>query len=284
MSSSDWATHQRAHIIQTNLHNTGHPTPPTPDQEFAIAALSTLTSSPSPDIPALTRTITAHLTSSAQPEDAWNTFHTLLLSLAQSTSSPTTHQNLASLLVSLAQSQTAAPEVTQLLNTLHGLGWSVRDLWNGPKAIGGPDPQRAWINLNRFMAYLSVQNRKTPVAALDDGWVEDFGMWTICDGLESEDGFGDYVEAAAGWLEVAGREIWKDAKWGGRDGSGNGGREGGLWVRKRGEGGVRGEERWGFWRGRLEGMVAEGEKGEEEEGVKAAAGRAVEVMVACERG
>ena len=44
---------------------------------------------------------------------------------------------------------------------------------------------QAWVNLNRFVAHLSVQQRLTPVEPFQDGeWLEDFGMWTITLGLE----------------------------------------------------------------------------------------------------
>ncbi|KAK0742687.1 hypothetical protein B0T18DRAFT_447601 [Schizothecium vesticola] len=166
---SEWVTHQRARIVQTNLHNIGEPTPPTSYQDFSIATLSTISTA---DIPTLTTAIASWLTSTGpQAPDAWYTFHSLLLSLAQSTSSPAIHQELASLTVSLAQTTTPVPEVTRLLTALDGFGWAVRDLWNGPKALladeAFPDEaRRAWVNLNRFMACLSVQDRRTPAEAL----------------------------------------------------------------------------------------------------------------------
>ncbi|KAK0652375.1 hypothetical protein B0T16DRAFT_454747 [Cercophora newfieldiana] len=271
---SEWATHQRARIVQNNLHNTGQPTPPTSYEEFSIDTLSTLSTS---DAPTLTTAITSWLTSTG-PEaapDVWYAFHSALLSLAQFTSSPAIHQKLASLTVSLAQTTTSAPGTTELLTTLHGFGWAVRDLWNGPKALAD-DSLRSWVNLNRFMAYLSLQNRATPVEALS-GWVEDFGMWTIADGLEERNGVRDHhAEAAACWLEVAGGEIWKDARWGGRD---QNGREGELWTRKSAEEALGYEERWAFWRERLE-RIAKDEA--VEEGVREAARRAGEVMAGCE--
>jgi hypothetical protein len=105
----------------------------------------------------------------------------------------------------------------------------------------------AWVNLNRFAAHLSVQQRLTPVEPLQD-WLEDFGLWTITLGLEFRR-HTDYMKAAWVWLEIAGHDIKNDLKWGRRDGERVDGlplREGPLW-RKRWEEGATVEMRWDFW-------------------------------------
>jgi hypothetical protein len=114
---------------------------------------------------------------------------------------------------------------------------------------------RAWVNLNRFVAHLSVQQRLTPVEPFQDGaWLEDFGMWTITLGLEYRR-HPDYMEAAWAWLEIAGHDIKNDLKWGRRDGEWVEGlypsvRVGPLWT-ARWEEGATVEMRWDFWVERL---------------------------------
>ncbi|KAK5656014.1 hypothetical protein OQA88_5152 [Cercophora sp. LCS_1] len=279
---SDWVAKQRTLVAKINQHNTGNPTPPTPSEDLIITTLSAVDTS---NIPTISNQIIDYLISAGPPvADAWYFCHSLLLSLAQSTSSTTTHQNLTTLLFTLATSTTPNPEITTTINTLYGFGWSVRDLWNGPKALSSyresPALARAeWTNLNRFMAHVSVQNRETPVEPLK-GWVEDFGMWTIVDGLESKGGWEDYVEAAAGWLEIAGRDIYQDGKWGGRDGVATHlVREGELWAEKVQEGAGY-AERWAFWRARLTGFARDENV---EEGVREVCKRVEGVMAGFEK-
>lgn len=108
------------------------------------------------------------------------------------------------------------------------------------------------MNLNQFMAHLSCQQRKTPVDPLNE-WVEDFGLWTITDGLESPTGIKEHAEAATAWLIVAGADIHTDPAWGRRDGNKRPGvplRTGPLWTKRLADGDTQ-EMRWGFWKGRL---------------------------------
>jgi len=66
--------------------------------------------------------------------------------------------------------------------------------------------------MNRFMAHISRQQRLTPVQPLPER-IEDFGLWTIADDLETAD-TRDYGEAAAVWLLIAGDDIHGDLRWG----------------------------------------------------------------------
>jgi hypothetical protein len=112
--------------------------------------------------------------------------------------------------------------------------------------------QRLWVNLNRFMAHLSCQQRRTPVEPLHE-WVEDFGLWNITDGLEDKAGSQENGEAAALWLIIAGPDIYNDRAWGKRDGNTSPGihlRQGRLWS-SRLEDGATQEMRWAFWKERL---------------------------------
>jgi hypothetical protein len=112
--------------------------------------------------------------------------------------------------------------------------------------------QRVWVNLNRFMAHLSCQQRRTPVETFE-AWLEDFGLWTITDGLEIRRGAREYGEPAAVWLIIAGEHICNDPTWGKRDGYPGPGmplRNGPLWTNRL-EAGATPEMRWGFWAVRL---------------------------------
>ena len=112
--------------------------------------------------------------------------------------------------------------------------------------------QRAWVNLNRFAAHLSCQQRRTPVEKFQK-WLEDFGLWTITDGLEYRKGARDYGEPAAVWLIIAGSDICNDPTWGKRDGNVASEmplREGPLWSNRLAAGATP-EMRWGFWAVRL---------------------------------
>jgi len=98
------------------------------------------------------------------------------------------------------------------------------------------------------MTQVSHQQCLTPVEPLRE-WVEEFGHWTISDGLENPGlaSSRQYAAAAAAWLLVAGSDIHSDATWG------RGGivvHNGKLWQKKLAAG-RRQETRWGFWKERL---------------------------------
>jgi hypothetical protein len=138
--------------------------------------------------------------------------------------------------------------------------------------------QRAWVNLNRFFAHISHQQRLHPIPQLKD-WIEDYGLWNISDGLEVADleAIKENGESAAVWLEIAGRDIYKDEKWGKRDGKPEEGipkRGNELWDAYLREGGVY-EGRWDFWRQRL--LEIAGEEGLDKQ-IREAAEKAARVM------
>jgi hypothetical protein len=144
--------------------------------------------------------------------------------------------------------------------------------------------QHAWVNLNRFFAHISHQQRLTPIPQLKD-WIEDYGLWNISDGLEVADleAIKENGESAAVWLEIAGRDIYKDEKWGKRDGRPEEGipkRGNELWDKYLEEGGVY-EKRWDFWRQRL--LEIAGEEGLEKQ-IREAAEKAARVMGEIEGG
>jgi hypothetical protein len=144
--------------------------------------------------------------------------------------------------------------------------------------------QHAWVNLNRFFAHISHQQRLTPIPQLKD-WIEDYGLWNISDGLEVADleAIKENGESAAVWLEIAGRDIYKDGKWGKRDGKPEEGipkRGNELWDKYLKEGGVY-EKRWDFWRQRL--LEIAGEEGLDRQ-IREAAEKAARVMGGIEGG
>ncbi|KAK4183458.1 hypothetical protein QBC35DRAFT_467294 [Podospora australis] len=271
--SSTWATNQREQIAEINLNNTGKATPPSPVQEFAITTISSILTGDSTS-EAAADSVHQWLTSlpaSDDLENAWYQFHSLIYSAAMSTSSDKSHQGLVDLLFALAHrgggDDNSSPSA-QILAELKEFSWTARDLWNGPETFSSyktnpAQAHREWVNLNRFLAHLSVQQRNTPVAPLKN-WVEDMGMWTITDGLETASGENDenliteHAEAAAAWLVIAGGDIYADEKWGGRDGNSvNGGpqRAGELWGEMLARGAAEQAGRWDFWKQRL-GQIA----------------------------
>jgi hypothetical protein len=144
--------------------------------------------------------------------------------------------------------------------------------------------QHAWVNLNRFFAHISHQQRLTPIPQLKD-WIEDYGLWNISDGLEVADleAIRENGESAAVWLEIAGRDIYKDGKWGKRDGKPEEGipkRGNELWDAYLKEGGVY-EGRWDFWRQRL--LEIAGEEGLDRQ-IREATEKAARVMGEIEGG
>ena len=137
----------------------------------------------------------------------------------------------------------------------------------------GDEAQKAWVNLNRFMAHVSHQQRLTPVKPLQV-WPEEFGTWTIADGLENPDLEASkyYVAAAAEWLLVAGSDIHGDEMWGQR---GLHPLRGKLWEKGRRAADRTHEKRWGFWRERLLEIAGDGGF---DEGTREAAKQVEEAM------
>ena len=121
--------------------------------------------------------------------------------------------------------------------------------WDSPQAA-----RLAWTNINAFLAQLSHVQRDTPGEPFA-GWLEDFGLWTITNGLEDSNGIEDHARAAARWLFILGDIIHSEATWGGRErltkGPGPGPlREGPLWHAELSKGASQ-SERWSFWKQRL---------------------------------
>jgi len=121
--------------------------------------------------------------------------------------------------------------------------------WDSPQAA-----RLAWTNINAFLAQLSRVQRDSP-GELSARWIEDFGLWTITNGLEDANGIEDRARAAARWLLILGDIIYSESTWGGRErctkGPGPGPlREGPLW-RAELAGGASQSERWSFWKQRL---------------------------------
>ena len=224
--------------------------------------------------------------------DAWYEFISFVYMTAMSTAEDKIHQGLSHLLVALAQTApnsagstttetdddpSKVTEVAALFRNLEGFGCAAREYWNGPKTLHVPQPQAdaMYTNLNRFIAHLSNHHRQTsvPVAALRS-WLEDFGLWTITDGLEyrSATQLSQFSEPAAAWLIVAGQEIFRDKTWGGRDGVIEEGRglvrEGPLWSNElekseeaeagAGTDGCEEDVRWAFWKKRLGEIALDG--------------------------
>jgi len=247
--------------------------------------------------------------------DAWYEFISFVYMTAMSTSEDKIHQGLSQVLIALAQTGASsaesattetdddpskATEVSALLRNLEGFVCAAREYWNGPKTLQGPQPQAdaMYTNLNRFIAHLSNHHRQTPVpvAALRS-WLEDFGLWTITDGLEyrSATQLSQFSEPAAAWLVVAGQEIFRDKTWGGRDGFLVEGRrlvrEGPLWSNElekweaagvaAGTDGCEEDVRWAFWKKRLGEIAVDGRLCAN---VRDAAGAAGEAMKRVERG
>jgi hypothetical protein len=296
--SSDWATSERELIKKAMLNNTGKPGPPSPFQEYSISLLTQVTQS---SLPRNVTEEIAHkiLTSPQAPEVEWDAFCSLIFGAAMFTSEASVHERLVALVFMLANhraSNTGNPDrdgpdvssekeetIAKLLSNLHAFDWIARDLWNGisplPKPaqqltnpfqgpqILYPHPyptpeaaQLAWANLNRFTAHLSVQQRLSPVEPLQN-WLEDFGLWTITEGLEYRR-HPEYVEAACVWFPIAGPDIKNDLKWGRRDEGLEVHRNplyrGPLWKNKL-EQGAGPETRWDFWKERL-GEIVRDEK------------------------
>lgn len=130
-----------------------------------------------------------------------------------------------------------------------------RSKWDSPEAA-----RLAWTNINAFLAQLSRVQRDTPGEPFAL-WLDDFGLWTITDGLESVNGIEDHTRAATRWFLILGDIIHSDATWGGREGPAKGPgrpsplRGGPLWRAEISRGASQ-SERWGFWKQRL-GKIAE---------------------------
>ncbi|CZR62690.1 uncharacterized protein PAC_12587 [Phialocephala subalpina] len=264
--SWDWADTQRE-LIKTNVLSNSGVAGESPDfQEFSISFLDDLLRGSSNLNHEVIEKIAHQLVASGQSlENAWYHFSNLIYSAAMSTSSDSSHQRLVELIFAFANFESQGsdgneaddPEVVSTFKELKGFGWIARDLWNGPSNFireygTGEAAIQAWVNLNRFVAHLSVQQRLTPVEPLQD-WLEDFGLWTISDGLEFRKGGREYGEAAAAWLVIAGSDIWLDPTWGKRDGNPGPGipvRVGGIWSYRL-ENGATHDMRWDFWRERL---------------------------------
>ncbi|KAL7620464.1 hypothetical protein AAE478_009459 [Parahypoxylon ruwenzoriense] len=268
--SLDWANHEREWIRQVGLNNTGQATQPSTFQEFGIRLLTQLMGGSIHVTDALADEVIHQILQSGKPlRDTWDDFLHLIFSAATSTSNDDSHKRLVDLLFALARYQdgqakdkpadggTGLDEASSLASDLTAFGWMARDYWNGPKTFlhscKSPDAaQRAWVNLNRFMAHLSRQQRLSPVEPLRE-WVEDFGLWTITDGIEDPEGGREYAEAAAAWLTIACRDIYSDPAWGRRDGHESPGiplRVGNLWTARQAEGATP-QMRWDFWKARL---------------------------------
>ncbi len=142
--------------------------------------------------------------------------------------------------------------------------------------------QTEWININRFVAWLSCQQRLTPIEPLQ-GWLEDFGLWTISSGLECRSTADEHQEPAAAWLLIASRDIYSDPIWGCRDGNPPHDyplREGPLWTNRL-DAGASSEDRWDFWKERLQALRDNKNIAEE---IRALAQSAEQSMVSAERG
>lgn len=111
------------------------------------------------------------------------------------------------------------------------------------------------------------------------GWLEDFGLWTISDGLEDPSMAAEHAGPAAAWLIVAGRDIRQDPAWGCRDGNHPLSmplREAPLWTKKLATGASQ-DGRWAFWEERLRDIAGTESLDAE---LRDSAGRAVEAMEA----
>ncbi|KAI1440734.1 hypothetical protein F5Y02DRAFT_401948 [Annulohypoxylon stygium] len=272
--SSDWANSERESIRKTSAHNTGQMSQPSDLEEYGIQLISKIIDGSQDINDEIVREISDQIVKSGQPlNDAWEEFYPLIFSAAMSTSDDQSQKNLASLVLAIAhykdrqpstsEDETDTSKIGDLFSNLTGFGWMARDYWNGPKilipAYGSHEAsQKAWVNLSRFMAHLSCEQRKNPAEPLQK-WVEDFGLWTITDGLEDQEGVKEWAEAAAVWLLIAGRDIYKDPSWGRRDGNQSPGiplREGPLWSdRLTNE--VTQESRWEFWKSRLQDLTVQ---------------------------
>ncbi|KAI1378540.1 hypothetical protein F4677DRAFT_370747 [Hypoxylon crocopeplum] len=266
--TSDWAARERARIAGRD--STDQHTRQFSIGEYGIRLLTELMEGSIEVNNTLVDELSDRMVQSGSPlKDSWNDFLLLIFSAAMSTSSDRSHHHLVDLVFALAHrherpatvdatdNMTGTSEVASLFSSLTGFGWIARDYWNGPgtflHAYGTPDAaQRASVNLNRFMAHLSCQQRKTPVEPLRE-WVEDFGLWTITDGLEEPAGIREHAEEATAWLIIAGIDIYNDPTWGRRDGKRRTGiplRQGRLWSARQAEGSTQ-EMRWDFWKDRL---------------------------------
>jgi hypothetical protein len=282
--TSEWAATECEKIKKQILNNTGQEGEASELQKYAITLLSSLMlGSRLPNDSTLEELAQQILKSGQSREDAWHDFLNLLYSAAMSTSNDSLHQHLVSFVFALANfdpSKHVSGETHAPFN-MQEFGWMARDLWNGitlfpaelvfKLTFQGPQrfihvyesreaAQRAWVNLNRFVAHISVQQRVTPTESFKQ-WLEDFGLWIISDGLEVENGAGEYGETAAVWLIIAGSDIHGDLVWGGRNGSPSPGiplRQGELWENRLEEGATQ-AMRWEFWKERLSEIAGNGE-------------------------
>ncbi|KAI1455738.1 hypothetical protein F4805DRAFT_476520 [Annulohypoxylon moriforme] len=272
--SLTWANWERESIRKISLHNTGQITQPSPFQEFGIELLTDIMDGSKDVNNGVVEEIFERMANSGQPlEDAWEEFYPLIFSAAMYTSDDHCQKNLAYLVTTLAHSrerraitkgnkdEAKVSEAEDIFSDLTGFGWMARDYWNGPgpflHAYGSREAaQRAWVNLNRFMAHLSCEQRKDPADPLDK-WVEDFGLWTVTEGLEDREGVKEWAEAGAVWLIVAGKDIYSDPAWGRRNGHKSPGiplREGPIWNHRLADVDAL-ESRWEFWKSRLQDLT-----------------------------
>ncbi|KAE9378701.1 hypothetical protein N431DRAFT_450646 [Stipitochalara longipes BDJ] len=275
--TSDWTTTEYEKIRKQILNNTGQEGEPSAFQEYVISLLSSLMQGSLLPNDSTLEELAQQIFKSGKPRaDAWHDFLNLLYSAVMSTSSDSLHQHLVPFVFALANfdeskhvsssssAETYAPEAEGNFN-MQEFGWIARDLWNGPQGFthvyeSREAAQRAWVNLNRFMAHMSVQQRLTPVESFEH-WLEDFGLWTISDGLEARDGALEYGEPASVWLVIAGSDIHGDSAWGSRNGNPLPGiplRQGEIWENRLEEGATQ-AMRWEFWKERLGEIARNGE-------------------------
>ncbi|CAJ2509150.1 Uu.00g141760.m01.CDS01 [Anthostomella pinea] len=280
--SSDWETKARDYIREQALTIREHlgiakSTDASPFQEFIIPLLGGLMDGSADVGPTTSHEVISRMTASQQEDaDEWAEFLWMFFLAIEHTSADEAHSRLAALLRAVAQpppiDSLPGPEAKKIaliprLSSLETFGIISRDCWNGPSRHTQPPAAAlaAWVNLNRFYAHLSRQQRREPLDSLKD-WVEVFGKYTISCGLEreSDNDVRDYAWPAAVWLEIAGSDIYNDPHWGGRDNT-------------LPEGAPR-DLRWDVWAQRLQEIAASDRFDAQQPQLKEVAGRVADMM------